>query len=228
MKSNIVKAAINFACIPCPKVLEFYKETGRATDINEAVTGYVKDLFAGTVREEDKAKREKKFSQIFDPDAKDYPQMAIGGGDGDVIIFNVLSSKDEDVTYPSHIETNFEYDEDNEKYIPSTDAEQNKALYINAVTDGENLKGLYMIYGELYRALAGDGETVKNVVKACEKQFESLDCKFEAFALIPKDYYETLHKQNRLEIEALVPSGRIYTKEMDVNGIEAIIYYIQM
>ena len=84
MKSNIIKAAINLGCIPGTKILEFYKEIGRdCADVNEAAFDYIQDIFAGTVREEDAATRAKKLKMTFDPDAEDYPTMAVGGGDGD-------------------------------------------------------------------------------------------------------------------------------------------------
>ena len=92
MKSNIIKAAINLGCIPGTKILEFYKEIGRdCADVNEAAFDYIQDVFAGTVREEDAATRAKKLKMTFDPDAEDYPTMAVGGGDGDVIILNRIA-----------------------------------------------------------------------------------------------------------------------------------------
>ena len=74
MKSNIIKAAINLGCIPGNNIFDFYKEIGRdCEDVNGAAFDYILDVFAGTVREENAAAREKKLKMTFDPDAEDYP-----------------------------------------------------------------------------------------------------------------------------------------------------------
>ena len=214
MKSNIIKAAINLGCIPGTKILEFYKEIGRdCADVNEAAFDYIQDVFAGTVREEDAATRAKKLKMTFDPDAEDYPTMAVGGGDGDVIILN-------------RIVPFFTYDEDEESYKSGGD--ENRALYITVVTDGDLIKGVYMLYGEQYKALAGDGTEVENGRTAISKIFDCLDCKFEAVAVIPKEYYGTLHMQNRLELEALIAQQTaLFEKEVEIDGVPCLIIYSQ-
>ena len=213
MKSNIIKAAINLGCIPGTKILEFYKEIGRdCADVNEAAFDYIQDIFAGTVREEDAATRAKKLKMTFDPDAEDYPTMAVGGG--------------ETVVLPEPITPFFTYDEDEECYKSGGD--ENRALYITVVTDGDLIKGVYMLYGEQYKALAGDGTEVENGRTAVSKIFDCLDCKFEAIAVVPKEYYGTLHMQNRLELESLIAQQTaLFEKEVEIDGVPCLIIYSQ-
>jgi len=227
MKSNIIKAAINLGCIPGTKILEFYKEIGRdCADVKEAAFDYIQDIFAGTVREEDAATRAKKLKMTFDPDAEDYPTMAVGGGDGDVIILNRISDGGETVVLPEPITPFFTYDEDEECYKSGGD--ENRALYITVVTDGDLIKGVYMLYGEQYKALAGDGTEVENGRTAVSKVFDCLDCKFEAVAVIPKEYYGTLHMQNRLELESLIAQQTaLFEKEVEIDGVPCLIIYSQ-
>ena len=227
MKSNIIKAAINLGCIPCNNIFDFYKEIGRdCKDVNGAAFDYILDVFAGTVREENAAAREKKLKMTFDPDAEDYPTAAIGGGDGDVIILNRISDPEEPVVLPEPIKEYFTYDEDDECYKSGGD--ENRALYITVLTDGDLLKGVYMLYGEQYRALAGDGTEVMNGRKALSGIFDCLDCKFEAVAVVPKEYFGTLHMQNRLELDALVAQQTVlFGKEAEIGGVPCLIIYSQ-
>ena len=227
MKSNIIKAAINLGCIPGTKIFEFYKEIGRDCEsVNDAAFDYIQDIFAGTVRESDAAARAKKLKMTFDPDAEDYPTMAVGGGDGDVIILNRISDPEEETVLPEPITPFFTYDEDDECYKSGGD--ENPALYITVVTDGDLLKGVYMLYGEQYRALVTNGTEVANCRTAISKIFGCLDCKFEAVAVIPKEYYGKLHMQNRLELESLVAQQTaLFEKEVEINGVPCLIIYSQ-
>jgi len=106
--------------------------------------------------------------------------------------------------------------------------DENRALYITVVTDGDLIKGVYMLYGEQYKALAGDGTEVENGRTAISKIFDCLDCKFEAVAVIPKEYYGTLHMQNRLELEALIAQQTaLFEKEVEIDGVPCLIIYSQ-
>ena len=162
----------------------------------------------------------------FDPDAEDYPTAAIGGGDGDVIILNRISDPEETVVLPEPIKEYFTYDEDDECY--NSGGDENRALYITVLTDGDLLKGVYMLYGEQYRALAGDGTEVMNGRKALSGIFDCLDCKFEAVAVVPKEYFGTLHMQNRLELDALVAQQTVlFEKDVEIGGVPCLIIYSQ-
>ncbi len=227
MKSNIVKALINLGCIPGTKIFDFYKEIGRdCKTVNDAVYEYIQDIFAGTVREEDINARAKKIKLTFDPDAEDYPTAAIGGGDGDVIILNKIYNKKEKIILPEPITPFFTYDEDDECYKSGGD--ENRALYITVLIDEDKIKGVYLIYGEQYKNLVENGTDTDNARTAISKVFDCLDCKFEAVAIIPKDYYKALNMQNRLEIEALISQQTaLFRKEVEIGDVSCFIIYSQ-
>ena len=101
------------------------------------------------------------------------------------------------------------------------------------------IKGLYELGVEIeensepdlpvsYKALAGDGTEVENGRTAVSKIFDCLDCKFEAIAVVPKEYYGTLHMQNRLELEALIAQQTaLFEKEVEIDGVPCLIIYSQ-
>ena len=58
--------------------------------------------------------------------------------------------------------------------------------------------------------------------------FDCLDCKFEAVAVVPKEYFGTLHMQNRLELDALVAQQTVlFEKEVEIGGVPCLIIYSQ-
>ena len=50
MKTNIAKAIINMSCMPCRDTLAHYTQLDRAQTLEQAVTEYIKDCFASTVK----------------------------------------------------------------------------------------------------------------------------------------------------------------------------------
>ena len=64
--------------------------------------------------------------------------------------------------------------------------------------------------------------------KALSGIFDCLDCKFEAVAVVPKEYFGTLHMQNRLELDALVAQQTVlFEKEAEIGGVPCLIIYSQ-
>ena len=65
MKTNIAKAIINMSCMPCRDTLAHYTQLDRAQTLEQAVTEYIKDCFASTVREKTNEGRNKKMASTF-------------------------------------------------------------------------------------------------------------------------------------------------------------------
>lgn len=207
MKTNIVKAIINMGCIPCPDVKKYYQELGRADNLNSAVLEYIKDCFASTIREKTDASRNRKMSSFFSYTGEN-PSFAIMNGD--IVQVAIVTDKNEQVTYPDNVADVFKYDSASDEFKQAdTDDSPRQILYITAVTDGvDKLKALYATYGTVLSAYA-QGRTMDNPANLLNPIYTKTDeCKWEMMCVVPDSIYQTLHKQNRLELEALVQMGR--------------------
>lgn len=203
MKTNIAKAIINMSCMPCRDTLAHYTQLGRAQTLEQAVTEYIKDCFASTVREKTNEGRNKKMASTFSQTGED-PTFTVMGGDA--VRLAITEDKSAPATYHAAVEPVF----------VAEDGTSHPTLYITVVTDGKSgIRAIYAVYGSLYTA---QGAVVPNPAE----QFADLytkteDCDWEVMCLVPDDLYNTLHKQNRLELEALVNMGRgVCSKDVTV------------
>lgn len=203
MKTNIAKAIINMSCMPCRDTLAHYTQLDRAQTLEQAVTEYIKDCFASTVREKTNEGRNKKMASTFSQTGED-PTFTVMGGDA--VRLAITEDKSAPATYHAAVEPVF----------VAEDGTSHPTLYITAVTDGKSgIRAIYAAYGSLYTA---QGSVVPNPAE----QFADLytkteDCDWEVMCLVPDDLYNTLHKQNRLELEALVSMGRgVCSKDVTV------------
>lgn len=203
MKTNIAKAIINMSCMPCRDTLAHYTQLDRAQTLEQAVTEYIKDCFANTVREKTNEGRNKKMASTFSQTGED-PTFTVMGGDA--VRLAITEDKSAPATYHAAVESVF----------VAEDGTSHPALYITVVTDGKSgIRAIYAAYGSLYTA---QGFVVPNPAE----QFADLytkteDCDWEVMCLVPDDLYNTLHKQNRLELEALISMGRgVCSKDVTV------------
>ncbi len=203
MKTNIAKAIINMSCMPCRDTLAHYTQLDRAQTLEQAVTEYIKDCFASTVREKTNEGRNKKMASTFSQTGED-PTFTVMGGDA--VRLAITEDKSAPATYHAAVEPVF----------VAEDGSSHPTLYITVVTDGKSgIRAIYAAYGSLYTA---QGAVVPNPAE----QFADLytkteDCDWEVMCLVPDDLYNTLHKQNRLELEALVNMGRgVCSKDVTV------------
>lgn len=203
MKTNIAKAIINMSCMPCRDTLAHYTQLDRAQTLEQAVTEYIKDCFASTVREKTNEGRNKKMASTFSQTGED-PTFTVMGGDA--VRLAITEDKSAPATYHAAVEPVF----------VAEDGTSHPTLYITVVTDGKSgIRAIYAAYGSLYTA---QGAVVPNPAE----QFADLytkteDCDWEVMCLVPDDLYNTLHKQNRLELEALISMGRgVCSKDVTV------------
>lgn len=216
MKTNIAKAIINMSCMPCRDTLAHYTQLDRAQTLEQAVTEYIKDCFASTVREKTNEGRNKKMASTFSQTGED-PTFTVMGGDA--VRLAITEDKSAPATYHAAVEPVF----------VAEDGTSHPALYITVVTDGKSgIRAIYAAYGSLYTA---QGAVVPNPAE----QFAALytkteDCDWEVMCLVPDDLYNTLHKQNRLELEALISMGRgVCSKDVTVQtssgSVAAKLFY---
>lgn len=203
MKTNIAKAIINMSCMPCRDTLAHYTQLDRAQTLEQAVTEYIKDCFASTVREKTNEGRSKKMASTFSQTGED-PTFTVMGGDA--VRLAITEDKSAPATYHAAVEPVF----------VAEDGSSHPTLYITVVTDGKSgIRAIYAAYGSLYTA---QGAVVPNPADLFADLYtKTEDCDWEVMCLVPDDLYNTLHKQNRLELEALISMGRgVCSKDVTV------------
>ena len=140
MKTNIAKAIINMSCMPCRDTLAHYTQLDRAQTLEQAVTEYIKDCFASTVREKTNEGRNKKMASTFSQTGED-PTFTVMGGDA--VRLAITEDKSAPATYHAAVEPVF----------VAEDGTSHPALYITVVTDGKSgIRAIYAAYGSLYTA----------------------------------------------------------------------------
>ena len=83
METNIIKAIINLVHCPITELREYAESHNRANNMGEALEEYIKDIFAGTVNENDIAIRNRRISKCFSylGNQNNPPDSIISGGD---------------------------------------------------------------------------------------------------------------------------------------------------
>ena len=81
--ANTIQAIINLVKAPQIEIGDYYNSWHRANGEGDSLEEYVKDLYAGTLRETDEHKRLEKISNIFSYLGNDSnpPDAMIKGGD---------------------------------------------------------------------------------------------------------------------------------------------------
>lgn len=83
METNIIKAIINLVHSPITELREYAESHNRANNMGEALEEYIKDIFAGTVNENDISIRNRRISKCFSylGNQNNPPDSIISGGD---------------------------------------------------------------------------------------------------------------------------------------------------
>ena len=165
---NIIDAIINIVKNPILELKEYSISHNRANSMGEALEEYVKDIFSGTLFENDKNKRMEIISEVFSylGNTNNPPDSILRGGDAIEVkkIENKTSSLALNSSYPKA-----------KLYSNSsmiTDACRNceewkekDIIYAIGTCEKNKLTSLIFVYGEDYAAENKIYENVKNKIK---------------------------------------------------------------
>lgn len=155
--SNIIRAIINLVSDPQLELGDYYNIRHRANAEGDSLEEYVKDLYAGTLRETDEAERLRKISKTFSYLGNDSnpPDAMLTGGDA-IEIKKIESKKGSIQLNSSHPKCRLRA---NSSMITSAckSAENGKwiekdLLYIVGSVKKKILHSMFMIYGIDYAA----------------------------------------------------------------------------
>jgi len=166
--ANIINAIINLVNNPITELVEYYNINNRAVSTGDSLEEYVKDLFAGTLIENDEQKRLSMISKEFSylGNASNPPDSMLRNGDA------IEVKKMEN--YSSEIQLNSSYPKN--KLLSSSSMISNSCkcaeewsekdvLYIVGVVKEKQLLSLFFIYGMDYAANENTYIKVKDKIK---------------------------------------------------------------
>lgn len=169
MNVNILSAIKNIVSSPVGELQSFYESRSRANNMGEALENYIKDVFAGTLNENNEQKRLERLEQVFSyqGNQNNPPDLIIRNGDAIEVkkIENHSSSLALNSSYPkaklfsdSPMITTAcrDCEKWNEKDI----------LYTVGVVNGKHLTRLFFVYGVDYAASAEIYERIKSVISS--------------------------------------------------------------
>jgi len=167
--TNILIAIKNLIENPITNLVSHYRSTNRANHMGDALEFYVKDIFCDTTLIEDVNEKNRIYAENFSymGNQNNPPDMIIRQGDAIEVkkIESLRSSLALNSSYPK-----------NKLYSDSpliTDAcksceswESKDIIYMVGVSNDNNLKALWMIYGDCYAASKETYENIKNKISA--------------------------------------------------------------
>ncbi|MDR1772274.1 MAG: NgoPII family restriction endonuclease [Hungatella sp.] len=178
METNIIRAIINLVNNPIIELKQYSESHNRANSMGESLEEYIKDIFAGTVNENDMMVRNKKISQSFSylGNQNNPPDSIINGGDA--IEVKKIENKG------SFLALNSSYPKtkifSNSTMI--TDACRNcetwiekDIIYTVGIVKNNLLSGLCMVYGEDYAASEGIYTRIKDVISKGVNSIEGVE-----------------------------------------------------
>jgi hypothetical protein len=166
--ANIIDAIINLVNNPQIKLLEYSKSHNRANNMGAGLEEYVKDLFAGTVGENDQNSRNQKFSHVFSytGNQNNPPDAMLSGGDA-IEVKKIESNN-------SALALNSSYPKA-KLFANSTliskdcreceDWDVKDMIYAIGVVNGSNLKSLALVGGTEYCADKETYEKARTTIK---------------------------------------------------------------
>lgn len=167
---NIIDAIIEVVKSPEHQLKKYSTSLNRANDMGSALEDYCKDIFAGTVGESDKEKRNKKINEAFSytGNSNNPPDIILKAGDA-IEVKKIKSAN-------SLIALNSSYPKC-KLYSDSTMITQDckncdggvwkekDMLYIVGVVDDNNLRSLAMVYGDDYCDSREVYENIRTAIK---------------------------------------------------------------
>jgi len=169
LNANILNAITNIVTEPIGELRSFYSSRNRANNMGEVLENYVKDLFAGTLRETDEQKRLERFEQAFSyqGNQNNPPDVIIRGGDAIEVkkLENAGSSLALNSSYPKA-----KLFADSPMLTAACRAceawREKDILYAVGVVSGNRLTKLFFVYGIDYAASAEIYERIRGVISS--------------------------------------------------------------
>ena len=154
---NVIQAIINLVTDPQLEVGDYYNVRHRANAEGDCLEEYIKDLFAGTLRETNERERLKKIESVFSYLGNDSnpPDAMIKGGDA-IEVKKVESQKANIQLNSSHPKCKLHSDShmltEACKNAEDGDWREKDLLYVIGSVKNKVLKSLFMVYGIDYAA----------------------------------------------------------------------------
>ena len=165
---NIIDAIINIVKNPILELREYSISHNRANSMGEALEEYIKDIFSGTLFENDKNKRMEIISEVFSylGNTNNPPDSILRGGDAIEVkkIENKSSSLALNSSYPkAKLYSNSSMITDACRNCEEW--EEKDIIYAIGTCEKNKLTSLIFVYGEDYAAENKIYENVKNKIK---------------------------------------------------------------
>ena len=165
---NIIDAIINIVKNPILELREYFISHNRANSMGEALEEYIKDIFSGTLFENDKNKRLEIISEVFSylGNTNNPPDSILRGGDAIEVkkIENKSSSLALNSSYPkAKLYSNSSMITDACRNCEEW--EEKDIIYAIGTCEKNKLTSLIFVYGEDYAAENKIYENVKNKIK---------------------------------------------------------------
>ena len=177
--SNTIQAIINLITDPQLELGDYYNQRHRANALGQSLEEYVKDLYAGTLREEDEQKRLEKISEVFSYLGNDSNPPDAMLLDGDAIEVKKLESLTGAIQLnSSHPKCKLRADS---PMITKACKEAEKdwvekdLLYVVGAVKDKKLMSLFMVYGADYVATEDTYLGIKKKVKEGVESIQGID-----------------------------------------------------
>ena len=167
MSTNILNAIVNVVEHPVNDLKNFYNRKNRANSMGETLEEYIKDIFAGTLLEDDEAKRLEKLQIAFSylGNQNNPPDIIIRNGDAIEVkkIENRKSSLALNSSYPkAKLFSNCGMITDKCKSCENWN--EKDIIYSVGVVNKNKLLSLFFVYGVDYAASKEVYEKIKRVI----------------------------------------------------------------
>ncbi|AFT66178.1 NgoPII family restriction endonuclease [Cycloclasticus sp. P1] len=173
--SNIIKAIINIANEPIVQLRDSYTSRNTINNIGQALEAYMQDAFANTISEPSPQKRNERINEVFSYLGNQNNPPDIILKDGDAIEVKKIQSKGAAIALNSSYPKSKLHSDDSKITDACRDCEDWTAkdiIYAIGVTSDQNLKHLWLVYGDCYAAsreiYTRIGKTIKEGVKEIE------------------------------------------------------------
>jgi hypothetical protein len=166
--SNILQAIKNIIENPVVQIRDFYTGKNRANSVGEALENYVKDVFANTFNAND-SQRNEKFSEIFSYLGNQNNPPDIMLRNGDAIETKKVQSPSSALALNSSYPKSKLFSDSPMITQACKNCEnwtEKDIIYVVGCTDDNNVKSLWLVYGDCFVADKEIYERIKSTISA--------------------------------------------------------------
>lgn len=165
--TNILRAIKTIVDNPIPDLVSYYKGRNRINSVGDALEGFVKDILANTINENDEHKKLEKYSEVFSysGNQNNPPDLIIKNGDA-IEVKKIESLRASIALNSSYPKSKLHSDSPLlTSHCRSCEYWQEKdIIYAIGVSEDKKLKLLWLIYGDCYAADREIYERVTNKI----------------------------------------------------------------